>query len=211
MLAEKAKRHQFLSGEGGIGDSVSDELLRNMADGGPSGTGTPGLPGSLLPDETDWILGGAGATAQTFTDKIAELTRRGLDTGGDGASPTLKKAVGEIKNPFTFLGKEAPGLGSKMGGGIGAIMSIPAIARDVGEGNMSAGQAIAREGVGMVVGTALGAPLSAVPVVGPPAAIGVGILAGNLAAKGVDVMWEPLQEFGKAAADGGYRVARLGR
>lgn len=175
------------------------------------GRAPPDYRDRYSPDETDWILGGAGATAQTFVDKIAELTRRGLDTGGDGASPILKKAVGEIRHPFTFLGEEDPPLGSKMDGGIGAIMSIPAIARDVGEGNMSAGQAIAREGVGMVVGTALGAPLSAVPVVGPPAAIGVGILAGNLAAKGVDVMWEPLQEFGKAAADGGYRVARLGR
>ena len=90
-------------------------------------------------------------------------------------------------------------------------MSIPAIARDVGEGNMSAGQAIAREGCGHGRGYRVRRTPSAVPVVGPPAAIGVGILAGNLAAKGVDVMWEPLQEFGKAAADGGYRVARLGR
>ena len=53
-----------------------------------------GLPGSLLPDKTDWILGGAGVTAQTITDKVAGLTRSSLANGGNGASPILKNAVG---------------------------------------------------------------------------------------------------------------------
>ena len=135
MLAETAKHHQFPGKEGGQAGgnskSVSDELLRNMAEGA-SAAGSSALPGSLSPDKTGWILGGAGATAQAFTDKIAELTRRGLETGGEGANQTLKKAVGEIKNPFTFLGKEAPAMGSKMGGGVGAVLSIPSIIRDVG-------------------------------------------------------------------------------
>jgi len=190
--------------------SVTDTLLSNMADGGKSaGAGSAGVPGSLMPDKTDWILGGAGATAQTFTDKIAEVTRRGLGTGGDGASPTLKKAVEEIKSPFTFLGREAPVLGSKLGGGVGAIMSIPAIANDVGQGKMTAGQAIAREGAGLVVGTVAGGLVT--PFTGPVGGVVAGITVGNLASKGVDLVWEPLQEFGKAAADGGFKAARLGR
>jgi hypothetical protein len=190
--------------------SVTDTLLSNMADGGKSaGAGSTGVPGSLMPDKTDWILGGAGAAGQTVTDKIADITRRGLATGGDGASPTLKKAVEEIKNPFTFLGKEAPALGSKMGGGVGAILSIPSVVKDVGEGNMSAAHAIAREGVGLVGGTVAGG--LATPFVGPVGGAVFGIFAGNVAAHGVDFVWEPLQEFGKAAADGGFKAARLGR
>jgi len=190
--------------------SVTDTLLSSMADGGKStGAGSVGLPGSVLPDKTDWILGGAGAAGQTFTDKVAELTRRGLETSGEGASPTLKKAVEEIKNPFTFLGKEAPALGSKPGGIVGAILSIPSVVKDVGEGNMSAGQAIAREGAGLVVGTVAGGLVT--PVAGPVGGAVFGITVGNLASKGVDFVWEPLQEFGKAAADGGFKAARLGR
>jgi hypothetical protein len=104
--------------------SVTDTLLDNIADGGKAaGAGPAGVPGSLMPDKTDWILGGAGATGQAFADKIAELTRRSLATGGDGASPTLKKLVEEIKNPFTFLGKDTPALGSKPGGIVGVYVS----------------------------------------------------------------------------------------
>lgn len=199
-------------GEPSSQKSVTDTLLSNIADGGKSaGVGSAGPAGSPLPDKTDWILGGAGAAGQTFTDRIAELTRRGLAAGGDGASPTLKKAVEEIKNPFTFLGTEAPALGSKMGGGVGVIMSIPSIAKDVGEGNMSAGQAIAREGAGLVVGTAAAGVVSAVPAVGPALAIPTAIFVGTAASKFVDAAWVPLQEFGKAAADGGFKAARLGR
>jgi len=197
--------------------SAADAILGAMA-GGPAGGdekplvgASAGLPGSLLPDKTDWILGGAGATAQTITDKVAGLTRSSLANGGNGASSTLAKAVSEIKNPLAAIAKAAPALGSKMGGGVGAVMSIPAVARDVGEGKMSAGQAIAREGVGLVAGTMAAAPVAAVPVVGPPMAVGAGIVASNMAAKGVDVVWEPLQEFGEAAAEGGYKVGRLGR
>jgi len=191
--------------------SVTDELLRDMAEGAAPqrDSAADGLPGSLLPDKTDWILGGAGATGQTITDKVAELTRRSIANGGDGASPAVKKAVEEIKNPFTFLAKEGPSLGSKIGGGVGAILSIPAVAKDVGEDNMTAGHALAREGTGLVVGAAAGGLVS--PVVGPVGAVGVGIVVGGAASKLADLAWEPLQEFGKAAADGGYRVARLGR
>ena len=191
--------------------SVTDTLLDNMADGGKAADAGPaGVPGSLMPDKTDWILGGAGATGQAFADKIAELTRRSLATGGDGASPTLKKLVDEIKNPFNLLGKDTPALGSKPGGIVGAIMSIPSVFKNLGEG-MPEGQAIAREGASLVVGTAVAAPVTAFPVVGPALAIPTQIVVGNLAANLVDFVWEPLQEFGKAAADGGFKAARLGR
>lgn len=195
--------------------SVTDTLLASMAEGGKSaGAGSAGLPGSLMPDKTDWVLGGAGATAQTFSDKIAELTRRGLETGGDGAAPTLKKAVEEIKNPFTFLGKDAPALGSKLGGGVGAIMSIPAIANDVGQGKMSASQAIAREGVGLVAGTVAGAFVS--PVLTPVGGAAAGIAAGTAASKLVDMAWVPLAEAQEAFSESGgpgaaMKAARWGR
>lgn len=129
--------------------------------------------------------------------------------GGDGASPVLKNAVSELKNPLTLLGREAPAIGSKMGGGVGAVLSIPAIARDVGEGKMSAGQAIAREGVGLVAGAAAGGLVA--PAVGPVGGAVLGVVVGNGASRAVDFAWEPLQEFGSAAADGGYKVGRLGR
>jgi hypothetical protein len=74
---------------------------------------------------------------------------------------------------------------------------------------MSAGQAIAREGAGLVVGTVAGGLVT--PVAGPVGGAVFGIIVGNLASKGVDFVWEPLQEFGKAAADGGFKAARLGR
>jgi hypothetical protein len=77
------------------------------------------------------------------------LTRKGLATAGDGASPVVKGAVSELKNPLALVGREAPAIGSKLGGGVGAVMSIPAVARDVGEGKMSAVQAIVREGAGL--------------------------------------------------------------
>jgi hypothetical protein len=195
--------------------SAADTILGAMA-GGPAGGdekplagASAGLPGSLLPDKTDWILGGASATAQGLTDKVAALTQTAVGEAADGASPILKNAVSEIKNPLAALAKEAPGFGSKMGGGVGAVMSIPAIARDVGEGKMSAGQAIAREGVSVVAGIAAGGLVS--PVVGPVGGAGVGVVAGGLAAKGVDWAWEPLAEFGKASAEGGFKVGRLGR
>jgi len=76
---------------------------------------------------------------------------------------------------------------------------------------MSAGQAIAREGASLVIGTAAGGFVTAVPVVGPALAIPTSIVVGGWAAQGVDLVWEPLQEFGKAAADGGFKAARLGR
>jgi hypothetical protein len=128
----------------------------------------------------------------------------------------LKKAVEEIKNPFTFLGKEAPALGSKMGGGVGAILSIPSIAKDVGEDNMSAGQAIAREGVGLVIGTAAGGFVSAVPVAGPALAIPTAIVVGGWAANGVDLVWGPLSEAQQTFSEMGgpgaaMKVARWGR
>ena len=68
---------------------------------------------------------------------------------------------------------------------------------------------MAREGVGLVAGSLVTASVSSIatPVVGVP----LGIVAGGIASKLVDGVWEPLQEFGKAAADGGFKAARLGR
>jgi hypothetical protein len=195
--------------------SVTDTLLDNMADGGKAASAGPaGVPESLMPDKTDWILGGAGATGQAFADKIAELTRRSLATGGDGASPTLKKLVEEIKIPFTFLGRELPALGSKPGGIVGAIMSIPSVLKNLGEGEMSAGQAITREGVSLVVGTAAG--VFATPFVTPVGGIAVSIVAGNLAANLVDFAWVPLAEAQEAFSESGgpgaaMKAARWGR
>jgi hypothetical protein len=195
--------------------SVTDTLLDNMADGGKAASAGPaGVPESLMPDKTDWILGGASATGQAFADKIAELTRRSLATGGDGASPTLKKLVDEIKNPFTFLGKELPALGSKPGGIVGAIMSIPSVVKDVGEGNMSAEQAITRGVVGFGAGLAA-APFGAA-VAGPPGAFIAAGFAGHWAANGVDAVWGPLSTAQEIFSEMGgpgeaMKAARWGR
>lgn len=220
-LAAKVKQHQFDIGAagaaGGSQKSVTDKLLGKIADGKHSAgvANSTGLPGALLPDNADWFIGSGSGAAQTLTDKVAELTRKAIAPGvGDGASsasPFVKGAVKEMKNPFTFFGKELPSPGSRMGGGVGVILSVPAVIKDVGEGNMSAGQAIAREGAALVVGGAVAAPVSVIPVVGPPLAIVTGIVVGDLAAKTVDYLWEPLQEFGKAGAERGYKVGRLGR
>jgi hypothetical protein len=166
-----------------------------------------------MPDKTDWILGGASATGQAFADKIAELTRRSLATGGDGASPTLKKLVEEIKIPFTFLGRELPALGSKPGGIVGAIMSIPSVFKNLGEG-MPGGQAIAREGVSLVVGTAAG--WAATPFVTPVGGVAVAIYSGNFAAGLFDKAWVPLAEAQEAFSESGgpgaaMKAARWGR
>jgi hypothetical protein len=196
--------------------SVTDTLLDNMADGGKAASAGPaGVPESLMPDKTDWILGGASATGQAFADKIAELTRRSLATGGDGASPTLKKLVEEIKIPFTFLGRELPALGSKPGGIVGAIMSIPSVFKNLGE-DMPVGQAIAREGASLVVGTAAAVPVTLVPMVGPALAIPTQIFVGNLAANLVDFAWVPLAEAQEAFSESGgpgaaMKAARWGR
>ena len=195
--------------------SVTDTLLDNMADGGKAASAGPaGVPESLMPDKTDWILGGAGATGQAFADKIAELTRRSLATGGDGASRTLKKLFEEIKNPFNLLGKELPALGSKMGGGVGAILSIPSVVKDVGEGNMSAEQAITRGVVGFGAGLAA-APFGAA-VAGPPGAFIAAGFAGHWAANGVDAVWGPLSTAQEIFSEMGgpgeaMKAARWGR
>lgn len=71
-------------------ESAAASILGAMAGGPPVGgdrglaSSTDGLTGSLLPDKTDWILGGAGATGQLITDKVAALTREGLADSGKG-------------------------------------------------------------------------------------------------------------------------------
>ena len=92
-------------------------------------------------------------------------------------------------------------------------MSISSVFKNLGEG-MPGGQAIAREGVSLVAGTAAG--VFATPFVGPVVGIGVGIVGGKVAADFFDKAWVPLAEAQEAFSESGgpgaaMKAARWGR
>ena len=226
MLAEKARQHLFdhddahkhgaadpqsRSRGGGIGKYKASPVFGKDLPRDPDDNG----PGSLtMPDKTEWYLAAPAATGQAFADKIAKLTRGALAEGGK-ASPTLEKIFGEIKNPFTFMAEEVPTLGSRIGGPIGAVLTVPAVLWDHQHG-IPTGRAIVRGGAAFVAGTVVTGLVSG--ALGPELGIPAGIVAGSNASKFVDAHWAGIQEageaaieFGKSAADGGFKAARLGR